>query len=206
VKTLFGVFALVLWASSAITSVRADDTLSEISRTVVRNSIICADFIQKKSLRVLERPLLSTGKVHFVADKGILWQVREPFPTRLLVKRDALIKWNDSGEPQRLSFAQSPIFDALARVFIAVFTGEVEPLRKNFEIGSHMENSIWRLTLTPRDKSLAQIFKRVHASGGRFVDELGIEERRGDHTQIKFVNMNTTSCQLDESEKGYFAQ
>ncbi len=204
-KSLPGVLALLVWGSAAITPVKADNSLSGISQLLARNSIICASFTQMKSLRVLKRPLLSKGKVIFVAHKGILWQVREPFPTRLLVKRDALVKWNDSGEPQRLGFEQFPIFGALARVFIAVFTGEIEPLRKNFDIESHLKDSIWQLTLTPRDNDLAEIFKRVHASGGRFVDELRIEERHGDHTRIKFNNMNTTSCKIDKSEKGYFA-
>ena len=168
--------------------------------------MICADFIQTKSLRALKRPLVSKGQVIYLAEKGILWQIREPFPTRLLVKRDALVKWNDAGEAQRLSFAQSPIFGALARIFTALFTGEVDPLRKFFQIDSDIGTSSWQLTLTPLDKDLARIIARVRARGGRFVNELRIKEGRGDQTLIKFSNMTAQSCQLDNSEKGYFAQ
>jgi len=206
VRPLSGVLALVLWVSGAITAVKADDSLSAISQLLARNSIICADFIQSKSLRALNRPLLSKGRVIFFAGKGILWQVREPFPTRLLVKQNALVKWNDAGEPQRLGFEQSPIFGTFARVFMAVFTGEIDPLRKDFGIETDIRKSIWRLTLTPRDKDFSEIITRVSATGGRFVDELRIEEKRGDRTVIEFNNMNTESCQLDNAEKGYFAQ
>lgn len=205
-KPLPGALALALWGFTAITPVKADDTLSGISHMLDRNSRICGNFAQRKVLRVLKRPLLSTGRVVFLADKGILWQVRKPFPTRLLVKRDALIKWNDSGEPQRIGFEQSPIFGALARVFMAVFTGDIKPLRGNFEIESTIDNKTWRLTLTPKDKVLANLFAKVRASGGRFVDELKIEESGGDQTRIEFNNVSTKSCQLDNAEKGYFAQ
>ena len=205
-KPFLGVLAFMLWASTPITPVRADDTLSTISRLLSRNSIICADFTQRKTLRALTRPLLSKGRVVFIAGKGILWRVRDPFPTQLLVNRDALIKWNDAGEPQPLGFEQSPIFGALVRVFMAMFTGEIGPLQENFETESDIGKSVWRLTLTPRDKGFAEIITRVHVTGGRFVDELRIKERHGDQTLIKFSNMNTTSCQLDNAEKGYFAR
>lgn len=173
--------------------------------------MICADFTQSKTLRVLKRPLVSSGRLVFLADKGILWQVREPFPTRLLVKRDALIRWNESGEPERIAFAQSPVFGAFARVFIAMFTGAFAPLRENFAIESHLTEAAWRLDLTPRDRDagenvLARIFTRIRATGGRFVDALEIEERRGDRTRITFSNVSTTTCRLDAAEKGYFDQ
>ena len=168
--------------------------------------MICADFTQTKSLRVLKRPLVSKGRVVFLAEKGILWQIREPFATRILVKRDALVNWNDAGEAQRLSFEQSPIFGALARVFMALFTGEVDPLRKFFQIDLDIGKSSWQLTLTPRDKDFAKIIARVRAMGGRFVNELRMEEGRGDQTLIEFSNMATQSCRLDNTEKGYFAQ
>ena len=89
---------------------------------------------------------------------------------------------------------------------LAVFSGEIDRLRETFEIESAVSKSSWRLMLTPLDKNFAATISRISASGGRFVDELRIEEGRGDQTVIKFSGMNTESCQIDGAEKNYFSQ
>ena len=203
-KRLLRSLALTIGAFLAIAPVEADNSLSDIRQLLAKNSVICADFTQNKSLRALTRPLVSQGRLVFVAGKGVLWQVREPFATQVLVKSDALIKWNDEGVPQRLSFGQSPVFRTLSQVFLAVFTGDINRLWKTFEIESDVRQSRWRLTLTPRDPGFAAIIETVRVSGGRFVDELLIEEGRGDRTLIRFSGMNEESCQLDNAEKDYF--
>ena len=158
--------ALTIWAALATWPVEASDALSDIQGLLSKNSLICADFNQEKLLRVLMRPLVSKGRLVFVAGKGVLWQVREPFATQVLVKSDALIKWNDDGVPQRLSLGRAPVFRALSQVFLAVFTGKISGLQKTFEIVSHVSGARWRLTLVPRDPGFATIIARVRVSGG----------------------------------------
>ena len=199
------VIALTLGAALVSPPSIAGDTLSGIKELLTRNSVICADFIQSKSLRALKRPLVSRGNLIYIAQKGVLWRVLEPFPTQVLIKSDALIIWNDDGKPQRNGFEQAPIFGALSRVFLAVFAGDVDRLRKTFEIEANLDKSNWRLKLTPRNAGFAAIIAHVRASGGKFVDEIQIQEGRGDQTLIKFTGMNTKSCKLDDVEKGYFA-
>ncbi len=189
----------------AIAPVKAEESLSEIGRRLAKNAMICADFTQSKSLRALTRPLVSRGRLVFIAEKGVLWQVRKPFPSQVLIKKDALISWDGEGKPRRLGFGKNPIFRSLSRVFLAVFSGEIDRLRETFEIESAVSQSNWRLILTPLDTGFSAIIAKIRASGGRFVDELRIEEGRGDKTVIRFSGMNTESCLLDNAEKRYFA-
>ncbi len=189
----------------AIAPAKAEDSLTEIGRRLAKNAVICAAFTQSKSLRALTRPLVSRGRFVFIAEKGVLWRVREPFPSRVLIKKDALISWDGEGKPQRLGFGKNPIFRSLSRVFLAVFSGELDRLRETFEIESTVSKSNWRLNLKPLDTGFAAIIARIRASGARFVDELRIEEGRGDQTVIKFSGMNTESCLLDNAEKSYFS-
>ncbi len=189
----------------SLASAAVADPLSKIQERLTNNPIVCAVFSQSKSLRALTRPLLSRGKFVFVAGKGVLWQVREPFPAQVLVKRDALIKWSDDGRPQRVSFGQTPIFKALSNVFLATFSGDINGLRDTFFIKADELSSPWRLTLTPRNQAFAKIITAVRVTGDRFVNELVIEEARGDKTHIKFSGVDTETCQLGEAEKGYLA-
>ena len=167
--------------------------------------MICASFTQRKTLRALTRPLVSRGKLIFVAKKGVLWKVREPFPTQVLIKKDALISWDDQGKPQRLGFEKNPIFRSLSRIILAVFSGETDQLRQSFQIEATVSPSNWRLAMTPMDKRFAAVIARIDASGDRFVDALRIEEGRGDRTVIEFSDMDADTCRLDSAEKNYFS-
>jgi hypothetical protein len=197
--------AIIAAASAMTASAKADEPLSLIRHLLLQNSIICADFEQHKSLRALNRPLVSRGKLRFLAGTGILWQVQEPIPTRVLIKNDALVKWDEENKPHRLSVGQTPIFQALSDVFAAVFSGEMEGLRDAFEVEPEINDPNWRLTLTPRDKSLSAIISAIRLAGGRFIEELIIEERRGDQTLIQFSNVTAKTCELSSAEQGYFA-
>jgi len=205
-RPVLGILTAAMWVLLMATPVKADAALIDIGRLVAKNAMVCADFIQSKSLRVLKRPLISKGNLKFVVEKGILWQVWVPFPTQVLVKKDALIRWNDDGQPRRLSLESNPVFSALSRVFLAVFRGEISALRDVFEIQSEVGPSNWRMSLTPRDDRLGSVIAQISASGGRFLHELHIQEGNGDRTLIKFNNVNAEPCRLSTHEKRYFAE
>lgn len=202
-KSLF-VFAVGLLLGGA-----ADDAmaaLSDVQRLLSGQSKICANFTQKKSLRALNRPLTSKGRLVFIAGKGVLWRVQEPFAARVLIRSDSLIRWNDDGAAQKISVDQTPVFRALSDVFLALFSGNVSQLEDVFDIESRSLQSRWSLTLMPKTDLLATLIATVQASGDRFVDELLIEEKQGDRTTIQFSGITADSCTLEEAEKGYFAQ
>ena len=205
-KRLVLALGLVLGATIMAAPTDAAEPLSVISRLLSAHTRLCADFVQSKSLRALTRPLVTRGRLVFKADKGVLWRVRDPFPTQLLIKKDALIQWNDAGKAVRIGFDQSPVFGMLSRVFMAFFTGELTQLEDTFRIEPTMNMPNWQVTLTPRDSALAAIIAQVRADGNQFVDALHITEGGGDQTTIKFRKMTAQSCRLDDAEKAYFAQ
>lgn len=201
-----GILLLALCVSLVARASYADDALSSIAQRLTKSELVCGKFIQSKSLRALTRPLVSHGNMIFVAGKGVLWEILEPFPTRALVTGDALIKWDDNNVPHRVSYGQTPAFRALSEVFLSVFAGELGQLRKTFTVESNSDRRNWQLTLVPREAKFAAIIAAIRVSGDHFVDEINIGEGRGDKTLIKFSDMNAETCQLGDAEKSYFAQ
>lgn len=207
VKNLFkATLSLVITAIITLAPLAADASLSDVRRLLGGQSVICATFIQQKSLKALTRPLTSNGRLIFVAGKGVLWQVQAPFPARLLIKRDALIRWGDDGVTQKVNLEQTPVFRALSHIFLALFSGDTDRLTDIFDVESQSSQSQWRLTLIPKTETLSAIIATVRASGGRFVEDLLIEEKHGDRTSIRFSDIDAVSCQLGKAEKNYFAR
>ncbi len=202
------VLAIVLCAATgkAQTLGEPETTLSEISAQIVRSDILCSDFEQEKYLRVLARPLLSSGKLIFVAGQGVLWQVLTPYPARLLVKSDELVRWDDDGNAHKSGYGKTPIFRALSSVFLAMFRGHFEVLRDTFELSATQAGGTWHLTLVPKDETLAAAVSEVWVAGGRHVEEISILEPRGDRILIRLRNPRIESCKLEDIEKTYFAR
>lgn len=205
-KQFLLILTLTICASLAMTPVHAADSLSAISNRLTKAPLICGSFTQSKTLEALTRPLLSTGRIVFVEGKGVLWQVLEPFPTRVLVKKETLTRWNDEGVPQTLGYGPNPIFNALSQVFLTVFTGRIERLKEAFLTESSITAEQWTLTLIPRTSALSAIIVNLRISGRTFVDQLLIDEKRGDRTVIQFADMTAESCRLSDAQKDYFAQ
>lgn len=205
-KGISWVLGVTLWAIGSIAPRAAEDTLTAIGQRLAKHTVLCGEFTQSKRLKALTRPLDSSGRLAFIAGQGVLWEVLEPFPARVVIKNNALIKWDDDGSVRRVEFSHSPLFNALSRVFQAVFSGDVEALRTSFRITPEQTPSGWHLILKPLDSRLSAIVESVRVSGNRFIDELEIAERRGDQTEIRFEKMASDTCQLSAAEKQYLAQ
>lgn len=180
-------------------------TVSDLGRLLSSNSKLCADFVQKKIMKALSRPLLSKGRLIFLAGQGVLWQVTEPFPAKVLMKEAEIIRWDEDGAPKRLGYGQSPLLHSLMQVFLSAFAGDMSKLETAFVSVPVQTGESWWLTLRPRDPSLANLISAIEIGGGRFVENLQIAEKRGDKTAIQFSNIDVDTCELGNAEKASFA-
>lgn len=182
------------------------DNVSDIGKLLTSAPLICGTFTQSKTLAALTRPLVSSGRVVFAAGTGVLWQISSPFPSRALVKEDALIRWDSENKPKRSGFGQTPQYRALSDVFFAVFAGDTSRLAASFETETKIAAESWSLGLKPRDGEFATRISNIYVSGRRFVESLKITEAQGDRTEIQFKNLTADGCVLSSAETRSFAQ
>jgi hypothetical protein len=181
------------------------DALLDLSQQLSRNTLLCANFDQAKILKVLTHPLNSKGRIVFVAEKGVLWQVIKPFPAKVLVKETELIKWEEDGTAKRLGYEQSPLFHTLTKVFLSFFAGDMSKLKAVFVAAPIKTVKGWRVSLIPKDKKLAKVISRIEVGGGQFVENVQIDEARSDKTLIQFSDIDVKTCELGKAEKESFA-
>ncbi|MDD1611226.1 MAG: outer membrane lipoprotein carrier protein LolA, partial [Methylococcaceae bacterium] len=63
----------------------AADVLAEITGRLVKTPITQGDFQQEKRLKILRKPLISTGSFTYSQSKGVIWKTLTPIPSLLLV-------------------------------------------------------------------------------------------------------------------------
>lgn len=172
--------ALVLLCLMMAFSVcKAADLLTEIDARLLKADVTEGRFTQEKTLKILKKPLLSTGAFTYRREQGVIWRTLTPIASTVLIDQARLL--TEQGEQ-----ALPPAF---GRVFGALFSGDLQTLRDGFEVNGNNGQQDWKLDLQPKDPQMRKIIAALHLSGGRELQAVTIEEAGGNATRIVFTGI-----------------
>ena len=177
---------------------------------------IRSEFYQEKTVRILRKPLVSTGRMIYQRDLGLFWNVEQPFPSSMVISTDSIIQ--RSGEQSlRIDASDNPIVFGFAQVFFQLLSGDIGQLAEQFNVffepssgivgdESVAKNSLlWRIGLVPKDKKLSKFISRIVLTGIDAIDGIVIIDPAGDETKISLLNRQTGGQALSEQEMNSFA-
>jgi len=170
--------ALLLFSLSLGQS-HAADVLASITMRLVKTPITQGDFQQEKRLRILRKPLISTGTFTYHQSQGVIWKTLTPMPSLLLVNDTRLL----TGQGEQAVPA------AFGKVFKAMLGGDLKQLSEGFDIAAEDQKTSWRLRLTPKDELLKKIIGTMLLAGDTELRLLELQETSGNLTRIQFVNI-----------------
>ncbi|HQN66768.1 MAG TPA: outer membrane lipoprotein carrier protein LolA [Smithellaceae bacterium] len=87
---------LLLVLLMALPAAGADD-FDRLRRDASRISSLSADFVQKKSMKILSKPLVSTGKFFYAAPDSIRWEYVKPIRSIVISEKGASKRYIASG-------------------------------------------------------------------------------------------------------------
>ncbi len=102
----------------------ADDVLAKITSRLAKAEITQGDFHQEKQLKILRKPLISSGTFTYHQSKGVIWKTLTPVPSLLLVNDTHL--FTGQGE--------QTVPSAFGKVFKAMLGGDLNQLNEGFII------------------------------------------------------------------------
>ena len=144
-------------------------------------------FTQQRFLKSLSKPIVSRGKFVLLANKGLLWQMQQPFAVDLRVKKDGIMQWNGSQWVANNKLGQSEQIN----LFLGFLSGDISALSAQFDLQLSGSPQQWRLTLTPSSLLMKQIFNHIIIKGDVLVREIELDEKQGDRTLILFSQVQT---------------
>ncbi|CAA0115394.1 Outer-membrane lipoprotein carrier protein [BD1-7 clade bacterium] len=177
---------LTLLAASAL--LHANDSTEQALQTIesrlIQPAAIKGDFTQEKHLKVLTRPLNSSGYFIVVKGEGIIWQVNKPVASRLII----------TPEETRFSQANSArvakSMQYIGGIFNHVLAGDLNALEQQFSAKiNHIDNAGWELVLTPNSAIMRKAITHITLRGDQLIESLTLNEATGDHTDIRFNNL-----------------
>ncbi len=186
------IFITVLLTQVITLSHVSADNWKQIKETAKSIKSINADFIQEKHLKILTRPLISKGKLFFSAPGSLRWEYFSPIRSILLMyngKVESYIKGNNGFVKDSRSKAQA----------MSIVMQEITSwLNGNFQDNPNFNTSLKagaksKITLTPKEKSLANIIKRIELNILKkkgVVKSIIIYESEDSYTWIKFSDIH----------------
>lgn len=176
------------FAAPPVTTPAAQELLSQVRQRVQDAPVVRGGFEQLKTVKGFKQPLRSGGDFVVARGKGIVWHVLRPFESVLVVKPDGLQSRGSDGKLTMQMRAQDePVLRTVNAMLFAVMSANLTELALHFEVTGQVTAKGWSLHLVPRDPTLAQWLTAVDLQGNQFVQEVKLQEARGDSSVIRIL-------------------
>jgi len=170
--------------------VRADD-FAELRKESARIKTISADFVQKKSMKILSKPLVSEGKFFYAAPDAIRWEYLKPVRSVVVSGKGVTRRYMASGgkmveDSSGGVQAMKIVLDEVAGWMSGKFDGN-----PSFK-ASLKEGSSTMITLVPVEKSMAGFFEKIEIAVSRkdaSIKSVRIVESASAETRIDFSHV-----------------
>lgn len=166
--------------------------LASIKRQLATPAVLKGRFEQARAIKVLRKPLKSSGRFVLAKGTGLLWQAEKPLPSLLRITREQIAQLKDGKAKVFVDTKAQPGLSVVGKILFAVFSADVDELQRHFEFISTTAKAgqPWTASLRPLDKNVAKVVVGIEISGGRTVHELRLAEANGDSTVIRFLDVS----------------
>ena len=182
------------------------NALAKISAQVDQYSVVRAEFTQTKQMAAMKRPLITTGKLVFVRQHGVLWQIEQPYRISYLLSEEKIVEIGPDGIRKERSQREIPGLAQVGRVFRAMLGANTAALHEYFDVVANGNAKKWRIDLKPRQPQIGKFITSLHISGGHFVESIRIVEAEGDTTLIRFRNSHGSAKASKSDEQLFVGQ
>ncbi|SAK82982.1 signal peptide protein [Caballeronia hypogeia] len=181
--------AALLIAAAPLHAADANQALvSQVSARLAQMKGVRAQFTQTQTLAAMKQPLVSTGALVFLRDRGVIWRVDTPYAATFVITDSGVTEVDANGRPIRTKSARGVRGVAqVAKMMRAMLGGDLSALYSQFDVDARGSPSDWTLSLKPNQPQLAQAIKGLHMTGGAFLRGLRIDLASGDVTRIEFT-------------------
>jgi hypothetical protein len=184
--------------------------LNAVCAGLAARPVVKGTFEQVKTIRRLNRSLVSKGDFVIAASAGMLWITKTPFPSTMAVGRDFIIQTTPAGSRSKLDAKGNETFLSLADTLSSIFTGNAATLAAKFDrFFTESPGGGWIIGLVPKESAVRSFAERIviagsSPAGGALIHSIQIAEPSGDSVRYALANHRFASG-LDADEKAAFS-
>ena len=172
-------------------------------QTVAYNGPWVADFTQTKQIHGIKRTFRSTGTMLLQPSRGIVWNMRTPYPSVLVVGPSYIVQQLPGRQTSRMEFGDNQVFTQISRTIEMVLAGNLAALDDAFSLSFQKEGEDWTLALVPRQAEVASFVDSFVLGGADELKTVLMHEKGGDSIRYDFSSIERRS--LSDDELAYFS-
>jgi len=169
--------------------VAGDNGTAEVDKTQIKillaKPFLKAEFIKTRTLKIMSRPFITSGKVLFLPDKGLIWETTQPVRDVLFISQKGVSQLDIN--TNKIVNIDNPIVKSASEVFVSIVSLDLNKINRLFDIKLlNSESGVHRYSLTPKDDNLKKAILSLEIRGRSRVEAILIREVGGDSTEVIF--------------------
>ncbi|TCV95432.1 LolA family protein [Biostraticola tofi] len=179
-------------------------TLDQLQQRFAAQPVIRAQFTQQRHISGVA-PLRSSGELLIAREQGLWWRQRQPFGLTLILDDRRMVQVTEEQPPQIITAESNPQMFQFNHLLRALFQADRAVLEQNFSLEfTDKGQERWRLILTPRVAPLDKLFTRIQLEGQTYLDQIQLQDKQGDATDITFSRQSASPSSLNAQERQRF--
>lgn len=155
-------------------------TLDRLMQGLAQTRSARASFVEQKTVRVLEQPLIASGELSFTAPDRLEKRTLRPRPELLLLQGETLTL-ERAGRSTRLDLRSHPEVAAFTESIRGTLAGDRRALERIYQLSLQGTAASWVLTLIPADAAMRALVERVRIAGRHAeLSVIEIQQANGD--------------------------
>jgi len=175
------------------------DHLEDVYARISAHPVTKGELIQEQYIKMADRSLISKGTFIMAADKGVIFEIIDPFPSSLVVTQEKMVQTLPGNVVSVMDGKENATFSNIAKIIHSVFANDVQVLKDNFQV-SVTGGPKDVVTLVPKDPLLSMLFQKITLAVGDSIDSVSIIEAGGNWVNYTFSNKSFPE-KLTEDER-----
>lgn len=160
-KSFFALLALMTGLAQAAD---APWDIERLMQSLARVNVGRADFVETKYIAMLERPVVSSGQLFYVAPDKLEKRTQKPRPESMIIEGGTLVIERGS-QNMTLQVESAPELAGFVNSIRGTLAGDRKALERSFALTLEGPPQRWLLTLKPLDRRMAAAVASIRISG-----------------------------------------
>lgn len=175
-----------LLLSFLIAAAYGSTLVEDVQAQLAQRSTVGGTFKQTRFIKQMNVTLDSSGKFQLDKKSGLTWKQTHPFEYNFRVDRERIELVNSNSKPEIITKESQPLLFAFSQTFLALFSGDMAALNKQFDVKSSGTKQKWSFEFVPREESARKAVKAINVGGGVSIDRVRVEDSQGNTMNVDF--------------------
>ena len=177
-------FLLALLAASLAQAADAPWDIDRLMQALAKVSVGRADFVETKTIAMLEKPVVSSGQLFYVAPDKLEKRTQKPRPESMIIEGNTLVI-ERGRQNMTLQVDSAPELAGFVNSIRGTLAGDRGALERSYRLSLEGSAERWTLQLQPLDPKMLAVIQRIRISGVRNqVRSIDIAQADGDSSSM----------------------